>query len=204
MQIFLLYIFWFQLVEFKNTSKYFIWKKLYLHWMWWVLNICRLSHRFHNAIDKCCCSLIRIQLLGTQWTAAHQAFLSLGGFTVSQRLFKLMSIESVIPSNNLLLCRSFLLLPSILCLLPFRVVSNELAWLFQSGGQSIGASYSAWVLPVNIQGWFSLGLTVLISLQSKGLSRVFSSTIVQKHQFVSAQPSLWSNFHIHTWLLEKL
>ena len=149
-------------------------------------------------------SLIRIQLLGTQWTAAHQAFLSLGGFTVSQRLFKLMSIESVIPSNNLILCRSFLLLPSILCLLPFRVVSNELAWLFQSGGQSIGASYSAWVLPVNIQGWFSLGLTVLISLQSKGLSRVFSSTIVQKHQFVSAQPSLWSNFHIHTWLLEKL
>ena len=100
--------------------------------------------------------------------------------------------------------RSFLLVPSILCLLPFRVVSNELAWLFQSGGQSIGASYSASVLPMNIQGWFPLGLTVLISLQSKGLSRVFSSTIVKKHQFFSAQPSLWSNSHIHTWLLEKL
>ena len=75
--------------------------------------------------------------------------------------------------------------------------------LFTSGGQSIRASASAEVLPVNIQGWFPLGLTGLISLQSKGLSRVFSSTIVQKHQFFGAQPSLRSNSHIHTGLLEK-
>ena len=75
--------------------------------------------------------------------------------------------------------------------------------LFASGGQSIGTSASASVLPMNIQGWFPLGLTGLISLLSKGLSRVFSSTIIRKLQFLSAQPSLWSNSHIRTWLLEK-
>ena len=75
--------------------------------------------------------------------------------------------------------------------------------LFTSGGPSIGASASASVLPMNIQGWFPLGLTGLISLQSKGLSRVFSNTTVQKHQFFGTQPSLWSNSHIHTWLLEN-
>ena len=82
-----------------------------------------------------------------------------------------------------------------------RVFSGEL--LFASAGQSIGVSASASVLPMNIQGWFSLRLTGLISLQSKGLSRVFSSTIIQKHQFFEAQSSLWSNFHICTWLLEN-
>ena len=75
--------------------------------------------------------------------------------------------------------------------------------LCASGGQSIGASVSASVLPMNIQGWFPLGFTGLISLQFKGLSRVFPSTTVQRHQFFSAQPSLLSSFHIHTWLLEK-
>ena len=77
------------------------------------------------------------------------------------------------------------------------------SWLFASGGQSIEASASASVLPMNIQGWFFLKLTGLISLQSKGLSRVFSSTTVWKHKFFSTQPSLWSNSSIHTWLLEK-
>ena len=72
-----------------------------------------------------------------------------------------------------------------------------------SGGQSIGVSASASVLPMTIQDWFPLGLTGLISLQCKRLSRVFSNTTVQKHQFFSAQPSFWSNSHIHTWLLEK-
>ena len=67
----------------------------------------------------------------------------------------------------------------------------------------IGTSASASVLSMNIQAWFPLGLTVLISLQSKGFSRVFFNTTVQKHQFFSVQPSLWSNSHIHTWLLEK-
>ena len=71
---------------------------------------------------------------------------------------------------------------------------------YTSGGQIIGVSLSALVLPLNIQGWFSLGMIGLISLQSKGLSSVFSNTTVQKHQFFSAQYSLWSNSHIHTWL----
>ena len=73
---------------------------------------------------------------------------------------------------------------------------------FASGSQRIGASASSSVLPMNIQDWFSLGLTGLI-LQSKGLSRVFSNTTVQKYQFFGAQLSLWSNSHIHTWLLKK-
>ena len=71
------------------------------------------------------------------------------------------------------------------------------------GGQSIGVSASASVLPMNIQGWFPLGCTGWISLQSKGLSRVFSNTTVQRHQFLSAQPSSQSNSHIHTWPQEK-
>ena len=75
--------------------------------------------------------------------------------------------------------------------------------LFTSGGQSIGASASASVLPVNIQDWFPLGLTGLISLLSKELSRVFSSTTMQKHQFFGVHPSLWSNSHIYKRLLEK-
>ena len=79
--------------------------------------------------------------------------------------------------------------------------SFPMCWLFASGGESIRASAS--VLPVSIQGWFPLGLTGLISLLSKGLSRVFSSTTVWKHQFFGTQPSLWSNCHTRTWLLGK-
>ena len=75
---------------------------------------------------------------------------------------------------------------------------------FALGGQSIGVSASASVFPMNIQDWFPLGLSDLISLQSKGLSRVFSSTTVQKHHFFGAQLFLWPNSHIHTWPLEKL
>ena len=74
---------------------------------------------------------------------------------------------------------------------------------FTSDGQSIGVSASESVLPMNIQSLFSLGLSGLIYLLSKGLSRVFSSTTVQKHHFFGTQPSLWSSSHIHTWLLEK-
>ena len=74
---------------------------------------------------------------------------------------------------------------------------------FISGGQSIGASASTSVLPMNIQDWFPLGWTGWCSLQSKGLSRVFSITTVEKHQFFGTQLSLYANSHIHTWLLEK-
>ena len=81
--------------------------------------------------------------------------------------------------------------------------SFPVSWLFTSGGQSIGASTSASVLLMNIQGWFLLGLTGLIFLQSKGLSRVFSSTTIWKHQFFSTQTSLWSNSHIQTRLTGK-
>ena len=80
--------------------------------------------------------------------------------------------------------------------------SFPMSWLFASGGQSTGASASASVFPMNIQGWFSLGLTGLISLPPKGLSDVFSRP-VWKHQFSGAQPSLWSNSLMCTWLLEK-
>ena len=75
--------------------------------------------------------------------------------------------------------------------------------LFAWGGQSTGVSASTSVLSMTIQDWFPLGQTGLISLQSKGLSRVFSNTTLQKHPFFCVQPSLWSNSHIHTWLLEK-
>ena len=114
---------------------------------------------------------------------AHQASLSI---TNSQSLLKFMSIESVMPSNHLILCCPLLLPPSIFPAPEFFPVSQ----FFTSGGQSIGVSASASVLPMNIQDWFPLGWTGWISLLSKGLSRVFSKTIVQKHQFFSAQLSL--------------
>ena len=81
--------------------------------------------------------------------------------------------------------------------------SFQMSQLFASSGQSIGVSDSTSVLPMNIQDWSHLGLTGWISLQSKGLSRVFSNTTVQKHQFFTAHLSLWSISHIPTWLLEK-
>ena len=138
-------------------------------------------------------SLSHVQLFATPWTAAHQAFLS---FTISQSLLKLMSIESVILSNHLILCCPLLLLPSVFP----SIRSFPVSQFFTSGGQSVGVSASASVLPMNIQNWFPLVLTGLISLLSKGLSRVFSSTTVQKHQFFGVQLSLWSNSHIHTLL----
>ena len=129
--------------------------------------------------------------LATRWTAACQVSWT---FTTSRSLLKLMFIEPVMPSNHLIL-------PFSSCLQSFPAIGSFLmSRLFASGGQSIGASAS--VLPINIQGWFPLRLTGLISLLSKGLSRVLSNTTVWKHQFFHAQPSLWSSSHIHTWLLE--
>ena len=90
------------------------------------------------------------------------------------------------------------------CLQSFPASESFLmSQLFASGSQSIGASALASVLPINTQGWFHLGLTNLISLQSKGLSRIFSSTTVWRYQFFSTPPFLLSSFHICTWLLEK-
>ena len=130
------------------------------------------------------------------WIAAHQASLF---FTDSRSLLKPMSSESVMPFNHLILCRPLLLLPSIFPSIRVFPMSQ----FFASGGQGIGVSASASVLPMNIQDWSLLGWTGWISLQSKGLSRVFSNTTVQKHQFFSTQPSSWCNSHIDTWLLEK-
>ena len=127
--------------------------------------------------------LSRVQIFTTPWIAACQDSLSI---TNSRSLPKLMPIESVMPSSNLFLCRPLLLLP------PFLPASGSfpMSWLFAWGGQSIGASASASILPVNTQDWSPLGWTGWISLQSKGLSRVFSNTTVQKHQFFGAQLSL--------------
>ena len=90
------------------------------------------------------------------------------------------------------------------CLQSFPASGSFLmSQFFTSGGQSIGVSASAPILPMHIQNWFPLGWTGWITLQSKGLSRVFSNTTVQKHRFFGAQLSLQSNSHIHTWPLEK-
>ena len=124
------------------------------------------------------------------------------GFPVLHHLpefVQFMFIESVMTSNHLILCHS---LSSCLWSFPGSGCFPTCQF-FPSGGQSIGASASALVLPVNIQGWFPSGLTGLFSLQSKGLSRVFSNSTVRRHQFFSTHPFLLSNSHIHIWLLEK-
>ena len=143
------------------------------------------------------CFVVVVQLLSPVWlsatprSAAHQAPCP----SLSRSLLGFLSIESVVPSSHLTLCRLLLPLPSVFPSIRCFTVSC----LFSSGGQSIGASASASVLPMNIQGWSPLGLTTLSSLQSKGPSRVFSSTTIWKHQFLGAQPFIQSNSHIYTW-----
>ena len=124
-------------------------------------------------------SLSRVWLFETPWTAACQASLSI---TISWNLLKLMSIEVVMPSNRLILCHLLLLLPSIFP--SNRVFSSDSVLHIRWPG--IGVSASASDLPMNTYHWSPLGWTGWISLQSKGLSRVFSNTIVQKHQFLFA------------------
>ena len=128
-------------------------------------------------------SLSRVRLFVIPWTAARQTAVSI---TTSRSLRKLMSIESVMPSNHLILCHPLLFLPLIFP--SIRVFSNES--FLPSGGQSIGVSASASVFAMNIQGLFPLGLTGMISLLSKELSGVFAISTVQKHQFFGTQPSL--------------
>ena len=129
-----------------------------------------------------------VRLFVIPWTVARQSPLF---STISQSLFKFMSTESVILSKYLILC-----CPVLLFLQSFsESESFPISQLFKSDGQSIGAPASASVIPINIQGWFPLGLTGLISLLFKGLSRVFSSTTVWKHQFFGTQFSLWPNSH---------
>jgi len=141
-------------------------------------------------------SLSRAWLFATPWIAARQASLSI---TNSQSLLKLMSIQSVMPSSHVILHHPFSSCPQSLP----ASGSFPMSQLFASGGQSIGVSALASVLPKNTQDWSPLGWTGWISLQSKEFSRVFSNTTVQKHQFFGAQLSSQSNSHIHTWPLEK-
>ena len=140
--------------------------------------------------------LSRFWLFATPWTAVCQAPLS---FTLFQSLLRFASTELVMLSNHLIPCHPLLLLPSVFP--SIGVFSSESALCID--GQSIRALAMSLILSMNIQGWFPLGLTGLISLQSKGLSVVFFSTTVRKHQFFSAQRSLWSSSHICTWLMEK-
>ena len=136
-------------------------------------------------------SLSCVRLFATPWTAAHQAPLS---STVSWNLLRFMSIEAMMLSNHLILCHPLLLLPLVFPSIRVFIVSC----LFTPTGQSIGAWASVSALPMNIHSWFPLGLTGWISLLSKGLWRVFSSTIVRRHQFFDAQPFLLSSSHIPT------
>ena len=143
-----------------------------------------ISHQFSSVQ-----SLSHVWFYVIPWTAAGQASLFI---TNSQSLLKVMSIESVMPSNHLIFCCLFLLPPSIFP--SIKVFLNE-SILHIRWPEYWSFSFS-WI---NIQDWFPLGLAGWISLQSKGLSRVFSNTTVQKHQFFGAQLSLWSNSHIHTY-----
>ena len=141
-------------------------------------------------------SLSHVWFFATPWTAARQASLSI---IYCWSLLKLMSTSrwchTTMSSSIVWFSSQFQSFPA--------SGSFQISQFFASGGQSIGVSASASVLPMNIQDWFPLGWTGWIPLQSKGLSRVFSNTTVQNHQFFSAQPALWPNSHIHTWLLAK-
>ena len=141
-------------------------------------------------------SLSHVQLFATPWIAARQASFSI---TNTRSSLRLTSIESVMPSSHLMLCCPLLLLPPI----PpsIRVFSKEST--LHIGGETTGVSALASFLPKKSQGWSPSEWIGWISLQSKGLSSVFSNTTVQKHQFFGAQLSSPSNSHIHTWPLEK-
>ena len=140
--------------------------------------------------------LCPVQLFVTPWAAACQASLC---FTISQSLPRLMPIESVMPSNRLILCHPLLLLPLIFP--SIRVFSSE---------STLGIRWPKyWIFSLSVSpsnensGLISIRIDGFDPLQSKGLSRVFSNTTVPKHEFFSSQPSLWSSCHMHTWLLEN-
>ena len=149
------------------------------------------------SLSTCCCSVTQFCL--TLWDPMD---CSMSGFPVLHHLPELAQTHVHWVLWHPTISSSVISFSS--CLLSFPASGSFLMrQLFESGGQSIGASASASVLPVNIQGWFHLGFTGLVSLPSKGLSRVFSNTTIWKHQFFITQLSLWSTFHIHTWLWVK-
>ena len=151
----------------------------------WHFNQSRSLHRLSFSSVQ---SLSRVWLFVTPWTVEHQVSFSIT-MSLSQWFHPIIS-SSVAPFSS--------------CTQSFPTSESfPMSWLFASGTQSIGTSASTSVLPMNIQGWFPLGLTGLISLQYKRLSKVFSNTKVQKQKIASAKPSLQSNSHIHTWLMKK-
>ena len=152
----------------RQTSQHFVWK---------------LTRSFYNIRYFCCCCLVAKSCL----TLCNLMDYSMPSFPVPHHLLEFAQTHVHWIGDAIQTTHPFLLLPSIFP--SIRVFS--MSWLFTSGGQSIGTSTS--VLPMNIQGWFPLGLIDLISLLSKGLWRVFSSTKIQKHQFFGAQPSLEYN-----------
>ena len=160
--------------------------------LWNYLECSELNYQFSSVQ-----SLSRVWLLATPWIATRQVSPSI---TNSQSSLRLTSIESVMPSSHLILChRSLLLLPP----MPpsIRVFSNESALCMRWPKYW---SFSFSIIPSKgIQGWSPSEWTGWISLQSRGLSRVFSNTTVQMHQSFGAQPSSQSNSHIHTWPQEK-
>ena len=140
--------------------------------------------------------LSHVQLFATPWTAACHASLSITNTWSPPKQSPLSRwchptiLSSVVPFSS--------------CPQPFSTSGSfQMSQLFASGGESIGVSASSSVLPMNTQEWSHLEWTGWISLKSKGLSRVFSNTTVQKHRFFCAQLSLYSNSHIHAWPLEK-
>ena len=151
-------------------------------------------------------SFSHVRLFVTPWTAARQASLFVTNSPKSQSLPAPRVYSNWCPLSwwcHPIISSSVILLFSS-CLQSFPASGSfQKSQLFTLGSQSIGVSASASVLPMNIQDWFPLGWTGWISLQSKGLSRVFSSTTIWKHQFFGPQTSLWYNSQICTWLLEK-
>ena len=149
-----------------------------------------------NSISVVVQSLSHVQILVTPWIAAYQASQSFTTPGVCSNSHPLSWWCHPTISSSVISFSS--------CLQSFPASGSfPRSQFFASDGQSIGASASASVLPMNIQGWFPFTLTGLISLQSKSLSRIFSNSTIPKHQFFSSQPSLWLKSHICTWLLEK-
>ena len=156
----------------------------------------RIKFRMKSSDLNSVQSLSHVWLFVTPWTALCKASLAV---TNSCSLLKLMSIKSVMPSNHLFLCCPLLLLPSILP--SIRMFSNESVLCIRWPKY---CNFSFSISPSNeYSGLISFRMDYLISLKSKRLSRVSSNSQVQKHQFFGAQLSLWSNAHMHTWLLEK-
>ena len=157
--------------------------------------MCVSFRRTAKWIIFCCCSVAQSWLTLCSPMNCRMPDLAILHYLLEFAQTYVHWVSDAIQPSHLYL--PLLLLPSIFP--SIKVIS--MSWLLAPTAQSIGALAS--VFSMNIQDWFPLGLTGWIYLLCKGLSRVFSNTTVQKHQFFSAQPSLWSNSHIHTWSLEK-